>query len=136
GAVRPRRRTGPPRVAGRGPGTAPADDRGAALGGTPPQPRRAGDPDRVRDGRLDRRSNAMSPAPPAPKPDRPASALEVLISLRFAERASQKAIRSELAGSGVHAGQEFVLDKLLRHGSIRVAQLAEMLDVQVPTATK
>lgn len=78
----------------------------------------------------------MTPPPPAPNPARPASAIEVLTSLRFAERASQKAIRAELAGSGVHTGQEFVLDKLLRHGSIRVAQLAEMLDVQVPTATK
>ena len=78
----------------------------------------------------------MSPSPPTPKESSPASAVEVLMALRFAERAARKAVQSELVGSGVHAGQEFVLDKLLRHGSIRVAHLALMLDVQVPTATK
>jgi DNA-binding MarR family transcriptional regulator len=78
----------------------------------------------------------MTPSPPAPKESAPASAVDVLMALRFAERAARKAVQAELAGSGVHAGQEFVLDKLLHHGSLRVAHLALMLDVQVPTATK
>jgi DNA-binding MarR family transcriptional regulator len=75
-------------------------------------------------------------SPPPPPESSPASAVEVMMALRFAERATRKAVRTELAGSGVHAGQEVVLDKLLRHGAIRVAHLALMLDVQVPTATK
>lgn len=78
----------------------------------------------------------MTPSPPTPKESSPASAVDVLMALRIAERATRKAVRSELADSGVHAGQDFVLDKLLRHGAIRVAHLALMLDVQVPTATK
>jgi DNA-binding MarR family transcriptional regulator len=60
----------------------------------------------------------------------------VLIALRFAERAARKALSAELAGSGVHAGQELVLAKLMHHGSMPVAQLAKVLDVEVPTATR
>jgi MarR family transcriptional regulator, transcriptional regulator for hemolysin len=72
-----------------------------------------------------------------PDPDSPASAVDILMALKFAERASRKAISEELAGSGVHAGQEFVLAKLLAKGEpIPVARLAAMLDVEVPTATK
>lgn len=78
----------------------------------------------------------MSNAPWSPDPDAPASAVDILMALKFAERASRKAISTELAGSGVHAGQEFVLAKLLAHGAIPVAKLAGMLDVEVPTATK
>lgn len=69
-------------------------------------------------------------------PEVPASAVDVLIALRFAERASRKAIGDELAGSGVHIGQELVLAKLLHLGSLPVAQLAKVLDVEVPTATR
>jgi DNA-binding MarR family transcriptional regulator len=69
-------------------------------------------------------------------PDAPASAVDILIALKFAERASRKAIGAELAGSGVHIGQEVVLQKLLYHGSLPVAQLAKVLDVEVPTATR
>ncbi|HYU86353.1 MAG TPA: MarR family transcriptional regulator [Kribbellaceae bacterium] len=69
-------------------------------------------------------------------PDAPASAVEILMTLKFAERASRKAIGAELAGSGVHTGQEVVLQKLLLHGSLPVAQLAKVLDVEVPTATR
>jgi MarR family transcriptional regulator, organic hydroperoxide resistance regulator len=68
--------------------------------------------------------------------DAPASAVDVLIALRFAERAARKALSAELAGSGVHAGQELVLAKLMHHGSMPVAQLAKVLDVEVPTATR
>ena len=79
-------------------------------------------------------------ADPAPRPrwspDAPASTTDILIALRFAERASRKAIGDELAGSGVHIGQELVLAKLLHHGSLPVAQLAKVLDVEVPTATR
>lgn len=66
----------------------------------------------------------------------PANAVDVLIALRFAERAARKALSAELAGSGVHAGQELVLAKLMHHGSMPVAQLAKVLDVEVPTATR
>ena len=69
-------------------------------------------------------------------PDAPASAVDILMALKFAERAARKAIAAELVGSGVHAGQEFVLAKLLAHGSLPVAKLAKMLDVEVPTATR
>lgn len=69
-------------------------------------------------------------------PDAPASEVDVLWSLRFAERAARKALSAELAGSGVYAGQELVLVKLVRHGSMPVAQLAKVLDVEVPTATR
>ncbi|GAB2655165.1 MarR family winged helix-turn-helix transcriptional regulator [Kribbella swartbergensis] len=68
--------------------------------------------------------------------DAPASEADVLIVMRFAERATRKAISEELAGTGLHAGQELVLAKLLHHGSLPVAQLAKVLDVEVPTATK
>ncbi len=78
----------------------------------------------------------MSTPKPKWSPDAPASAVDILIALRFAERASRKAIGAELAGSGVHAGQEMVLAKLLVHGSLPVAQLAKVLDVEVPTATR
>lgn len=78
----------------------------------------------------------MSPSRPTPTEASPASAVDVLMALRIADRVTRKAVQAELADSGVHAGQEFVLDKLLRHDSIRVAHLALMLDVQVPTATK
>ncbi|HEU4945793.1 MAG TPA: MarR family transcriptional regulator [Kribbella sp.] len=81
----------------------------------------------------------MRPEPaPEPRwsPDAPASAADILIALRFAERASRKAIGDELAGSGVHIGQELVLAKLLHLGSLPVAQLAKVLDVEVPTATR
>jgi DNA-binding MarR family transcriptional regulator len=69
-------------------------------------------------------------------PDRPADEADVLIALRFAERAARKAVAEELAGSGLHTGQELVLAKLLHHGSLPVARLAKVLDVEVPTATK
>jgi len=82
----------------------------------------------------------MTPAPKRPKPtysaDAPASAVDVLMALRFADRATRKAIGEELAGSGVHTGQEFVLQKLMHHESLPVAKLAAMLDVEVPTATR
>ncbi|WP_328320578.1 MarR family transcriptional regulator [Kribbella sp. NBC_00382] len=75
---------------------------------------------------------------PAPRwdPDAPASGGDILIALRFADRAARKAIGDELAGTGVHTGQEIVLAKLLHHGSLPVAQLAKVLDVEVPTATR
>ncbi|QNE23217.1 MarR family transcriptional regulator [Kribbella qitaiheensis] len=69
-------------------------------------------------------------------PDAPASAADILIALRFADRAARKAIGDELAGTGVHTGQEIVLAKLLHLGSLPVAQLAKVLDVEVPTATR
>ena len=69
-------------------------------------------------------------------PDAPADGADVLVALRFAERAARKAVAEELAGSGLHTGQELVLAKLLHHGSLPVAQLAKVLDVEVPTATK
>jgi DNA-binding MarR family transcriptional regulator len=75
-------------------------------------------------------------SPPTPKETEPASAVDVLMSLRFAERATRKAVQSEMADSGVHVGQDQVLNKLLHHGATPVAHLALMLDVQVPTATK
>jgi MarR family transcriptional regulator for hemolysin len=79
-------------------------------------------------------------APEAPEPrwspDAPASASDILIALRFADRAARKAVGDELAGSGVHTGQEIVLAKLLHLGSLPVAQLAKVLDVEVPTATR
>ena len=61
---------------------------------------------------------------------------DILIALRFADRAARKAVGEELAGTGVHTGQELVLAKLLHHGSLPVAQLAKVLDVEVPTATR
>jgi DNA-binding MarR family transcriptional regulator len=60
----------------------------------------------------------------------------VLIALRFADRAARKAVSEELAGTGLHTGQELVLAKLLHLGSLPVAQLAKVLDVEVPTATR
>jgi DNA-binding MarR family transcriptional regulator len=69
-------------------------------------------------------------------PDAPANEVDVLIALRFAERASRKALTAELAGSGVYARQEMVLVKLAHPGSMPVAQLAKVLDVEVPTATR
>ncbi|ADB30928.1 transcriptional regulator, MarR family [Kribbella flavida DSM 17836] len=69
-------------------------------------------------------------------PDAPASGGDVLIALRFADRAARKAIGDELAGTGVHTGQEIVLAKLLHFGSLPVARLAKVLDVEVPTATR
>jgi DNA-binding MarR family transcriptional regulator len=69
-------------------------------------------------------------------PDAPASEADVLIALRFADRAARKAVTDELTGTGLHTGQELVLAKLLHHGSLPVAQLAKVLDVEVPTATK
>jgi DNA-binding MarR family transcriptional regulator len=69
-------------------------------------------------------------------PDAPAGEADVLVALRFADRAARKAVAEELAGSGVHSGQELVLAKLLHHGSLPVARLAKVLDVEVPTATK
>ena len=69
-------------------------------------------------------------------PDAPADEADVLIALRFAERASRKAVAEELAGTELHTGQELVLAKLLHHGSLPVARLAKVLDVEVPTATK
>jgi DNA-binding MarR family transcriptional regulator len=74
--------------------------------------------------------------PPRWDPQAPASESDVLIALRFAERAARKAVSEELAGTGVHTGQELVLAKLLHHGSLPVAQLAKVLDVEVPTATR
>jgi DNA-binding MarR family transcriptional regulator len=68
--------------------------------------------------------------------DAPASEADVLIALRFADRAARKAVTEELAGTGLHTGQELVLAKLLHLGSLPVAQLAKVLDVEVPTATK
>ena len=73
---------------------------------------------------------------PTWSPDAPASAADILIALRFADRAARKAVGEELAGTGVHTGQELVLAKLLHHGSLPVAQLAKVLDVEVPTATR
>src|SRR4051812_45676361 len=79
-------------------------------------------------------------APEAPEPrwspDAPASASDILIALRFADRAARKAVGDELAGSGVHTGQEIVLAKLLHLGSLPVAQLAKVLDVEVPPPTR
>jgi DNA-binding MarR family transcriptional regulator len=69
-------------------------------------------------------------------PEAPASVTDVLIALRFADRAARKAVADELIGTGLHTGQELVLAKLLHHGSLPVAQLAKVLDVEVPTATK
>ncbi|TCC27154.1 MarR family winged helix-turn-helix transcriptional regulator [Kribbella speibonae] len=69
-------------------------------------------------------------------PDAPADEADVLIALRFAERTTRKAIAEELAGTVLHTGQELVLAKLLHHGSLPVARLAKVLDVEVPTATK
>jgi MarR family transcriptional regulator, organic hydroperoxide resistance regulator len=66
----------------------------------------------------------------------PASESDVLVALRFADRATRKAITEELAGTGLHTGQELVLARLLHHGSLPVAKLAKVLDVEVPTATK
>jgi len=66
----------------------------------------------------------------------PAGPREVLIALRFADRAARKAVAAELVGTGLHTGQELVLAKLLHHGSLPVAKLAQVLDVEVPTATK
>ncbi|MEV6417199.1 MarR family transcriptional regulator [Kribbella sp. NPDC051718] len=74
--------------------------------------------------------------PPRWDPDEPASGGDILLALRFADRAARKAIGEELAGTGVHTGQEIVLAKLLHHGSLPVAQLAKVLDVEVPTATR
>lgn len=68
--------------------------------------------------------------------DAPASPADVLIALRFAGRAVRKAMTEELAGSGVHVGQELVLIKLAHLGSLPVAQLAKVLDVEVPTASR
>jgi MarR family transcriptional regulator, organic hydroperoxide resistance regulator len=69
-------------------------------------------------------------------PDAPADEADVLIALRFAERAARKAVAEELAGTELHTGQELVLAKLLHHGSLPVARLAKVLDVEVPTATR
>lgn len=69
-------------------------------------------------------------------PDAPASGGDILIALRFADRAARKAVSDELTGTGVHTGQEIVLAKLLHLGSLPVAQLAKVLDVEVPTATR
>ena len=66
----------------------------------------------------------------------PAGPRDVLIALRFADRAARKAVAAELVGTGLHTGQELVLAKLLHHGSLPVAKLAKVLDVEVPTATK
>jgi DNA-binding MarR family transcriptional regulator len=65
-----------------------------------------------------------------------ASEADVLVALRFADRAARKAVSEELAGTGLHTGQELVLAKLLHLGSLPVAKLAKVLDVEVPTATK
>ncbi|GAA1591047.1 MarR family transcriptional regulator [Kribbella hippodromi] len=69
-------------------------------------------------------------------PDAPADEADVLIALRFADRAARKAVAEELSGTVLHTGQELVLAKLLLHGSLPVARLAKVLDVEVPTATK
>ncbi|MFD7154401.1 MarR family winged helix-turn-helix transcriptional regulator [Kribbella sp. NPDC059898] len=69
-------------------------------------------------------------------PDAPADEADVLIALRFADRAARKAVAEELAGTELHTGQELVLAKLLHHGSLPVARLAKVLDVEVPTATR
>ncbi|HET6298966.1 MAG TPA: MarR family transcriptional regulator [Kribbella sp.] len=69
-------------------------------------------------------------------PEAPASGADILIALRFADRAARKAVSDELVGTGVHTGQELVLAKLLHLGSLPVAQLAKVLDVEVPTATR
>ncbi|GAA2815318.1 MarR family winged helix-turn-helix transcriptional regulator [Kribbella solani] len=69
-------------------------------------------------------------------PDAPADEADVLIALRFADRAARKAVAEELSGTVLHTGQELVLAKLLLHGSLTVARLAKVLDVEVPTATK
>ena len=66
----------------------------------------------------------------------PANGADVLVALRFADRAARKAVSEELAGTGLHTGQELVLAKLLHLGSLPVAKLAKVLDVEVPTATK
>ena len=79
---------------------------------------------------------APEEAEPRWSPDAPATASDILIALRFADRAARRAVGDELAGSGVHTGQEIVLAKLLHLGSLPVAQLAKVLDVEVPTATR
>ncbi len=81
-------------------------------------------------------SGCENPQPPRWDPEVPASGGDILIALRFADRAGRKAIGDELAGTGVHTGQEFVLAKLLHLGSLSVAKLAKVLDVEVPTATR
>ncbi|MFI6680748.1 MarR family winged helix-turn-helix transcriptional regulator [Kribbella sp. NPDC050470] len=78
----------------------------------------------------------MSTEPQAWPADAPASEADVLVAMRFADRAARKAVAEELAGTGLHTGQELVLAKLLHHGSLPVAKLAKVLDVEVPTATK
>jgi len=78
----------------------------------------------------------MTDSPGGWPPDAPASEVDVLIALRFAERAARKAIGDELAGSGVHIGQELVLIKLSHLGALPVAKLAKVLDVEVPTASR
>ena len=49
---------------------------------------------------------------------------------RSADRAARKAVGAELAGTGLHTGQELVLTSFL-HGSLPVAKLAKVLDVEV-----
>jgi DNA-binding MarR family transcriptional regulator len=81
--------------------------------------------------------HTASRAAPAEWPaDAPASEADVLIAMRFADRAARKAVSEALAGTGLHTGQELVLAKLLHLGSLPVARLAKVLDVEVPTATK
>ena len=56
-----------------------------------------------------------------------------LAQLCKAHRGQAEALLSDI---GLHTGQELVLAKLLHHGSLPVAKLAKVLDVEVPTATK
>lgn len=85
-------------------------------------------------------TDAAPEAGPAPGEEwsaaAPADEADVLVALRFADRAARKAVTAEMAGTGLHTGQELVLAKLLHHGSLPVARLAKVLDVEVPTATK
>lgn len=82
------------------------------------------------------REASGGPEPLRWDPAAPASPGDILIALRFADRAARKAVSDELTGTGVHTGQEIVLAKLLHLGSLPVAQLAKVLDVEVPTATR
>ncbi|MEU4393708.1 MarR family transcriptional regulator [Kribbella sp. NPDC023855] len=84
----------------------------------------------------ERGASAPEPRPLRWDPEAPASPADILIALRFADRAARKAVGDELAGTGVHTGQELVLAKLLHLGALPVAQLAKVLDVEVPTATR
>lgn len=59
-----------------------------------------------------------------------------MMALTISARVVRSAVGAGLQGSGVHVGQDLVLDKLHRHGSLTLGELAKILDVEVPTATR